>query len=188
MSLKLPFGKHKGKNFSYILKNDKDYFKYLIQYDFEFCGCKGLLKIRKYDLDLGNILMNKEFYQANALMNNPFWGNEIWNELKQSSNPYMIIFENKKFLRDCDPDYFPANIFLKANYPNIINEAERFVRSNNLCFYCMKKLVPIGNSRINGKKSHDDWDSRIFHKKCWKKIRSEGCCLEECDSCDSYCE
>lgn len=35
-----------------------------------------------------------------------------------------------------------------------------------LCEHCGKKLVAIGNRRKNGK-SHDDWDSRKYHKKCW---------------------
>ena len=37
------------------------------------------------------------------------------------------------------------------------------------CSHCNKKLVPIGKSRKNGK-SHNDWPSRKYHKKCWKTI------------------
>lgn len=39
--------------------------------------------------------------------------------------------------------------------------------NNNLCLRCNKKLVPIGNARINGK-DHNDWNNRKYHKKCWK--------------------
>ena len=41
-----------------------------------------------------------------------------------------------------------------------------------LCQCCFKKLVPIGNSRANGA-SHDDWDGRKYHKKCWMEMKDE---------------
>lgn len=37
------------------------------------------------------------------------------------------------------------------------------------CYYCKKTLIPIGNSRTNGK-FHDDWKTRKYHKKCWIEI------------------
>ena len=38
----------------------------------------------------------------------------------------------------------------------------------NLCTYCKKPLVAFGNARVKGK-SHNDWDDRTLHKKCWKQ-------------------
>ena len=38
----------------------------------------------------------------------------------------------------------------------------------NHCHLCKNKLVKIGSSRFNGA-YHDDWDSRKYHKKCWKQ-------------------
>lgn len=35
------------------------------------------------------------------------------------------------------------------------------------CIVCEKPLVSIGNKRKNGK-SHDDWNTRISHKCCYK--------------------
>ena len=49
------------------------------------------------------------------------------------------------------------------------------------CIVCEKPLVSIGNKRKNGK-SHDDWNTRISHKCCYKvnsffvKLRDEGYC------------
>lgn len=40
------------------------------------------------------------------------------------------------------------------------------------CSKCGKKLVPIGTSRKNGA-SHNDWDSRKLHKKCWLELNEE---------------
>lgn len=37
-----------------------------------------------------------------------------------------------------------------------------------LCKSCGRKIVPIGSSRVNGK-WHSDWDTREYHKKCWKE-------------------
>lgn len=34
------------------------------------------------------------------------------------------------------------------------------------CLRCGRKLVPVGYARANGA-SHNDWDSRQFHKCCW---------------------
>ena len=36
------------------------------------------------------------------------------------------------------------------------------------CEYCDKPLVAIGTARGNGKRSHTDWDTRKYHKKCTK--------------------
>lgn len=36
----------------------------------------------------------------------------------------------------------------------------------NFCNYCMKKLVPVGNKRKNGK-AITDWETRRMHKKCF---------------------
>lgn len=42
------------------------------------------------------------------------------------------------------------------------------------CHKCFKKLVPIGRSRKNGKHTHDDWNNRKYHKKCWKALQDSG--------------
>jgi len=39
------------------------------------------------------------------------------------------------------------------------------------CKICNKSLVPIGNSRKNGK-LHADWDTRTMHKKCFVQNNS----------------
>lgn len=44
------------------------------------------------------------------------------------------------------------------------------------CKYCNKKLVSIGHKRQNGA-NHNDWDDRMYHKKCWKILNSK------CDEC-----
>ena len=42
------------------------------------------------------------------------------------------------------------------------------------CIVCDRALVAIGSARENGVAHHDDWDSRLYHKKClnvpiWQK-------------------
>lgn len=46
------------------------------------------------------------------------------------------------------------------------------IKNGNACEYCFGRLVPIGSSRQNGA-SHDDWDGRKMHKKCWLKWKRE---------------
>lgn len=43
--------------------------------------------------------------------------------------------------------------------------------NNHICLFCKKPKVPIGTDRANGKRIHSDWDSRMYHKKCWKLIQ-----------------
>lgn len=56
----------------------------------------------------------------------------------------------------------------------------------NKCWNCGGQLVPVGHSRMNGA-SHDDWEGRHLHKKCWRELKTqeeeeEAAC--ECDSSD----
>lgn len=51
----------------------------------------------------------------------------------------------------------------------VIRLAREYRKKQNKCFHCSRKLVPIGNARFNGT-NHDDWNSRILHKSCWKKL------------------
>ena len=41
------------------------------------------------------------------------------------------------------------------------------------CEYCGKCLKAIGHNRKNGRGNYNDWESRKYHKKCYKSI-SEG--------------
>ena len=40
------------------------------------------------------------------------------------------------------------------------------------CKICGKTLVPIGSARKNGA-NHKDWDTREYHKMCWKRKEEE---------------
>lgn len=40
------------------------------------------------------------------------------------------------------------------------------------CWHCGRKLVPVGHARINGA-THEDWDGRYLHKKCWSELKVE---------------
>ena len=44
------------------------------------------------------------------------------------------------------------------------------ILAKKCCLFCQRHLVSIGTSRANGKRTHDDWASREFNKKCWKDI------------------
>jgi hypothetical protein len=39
------------------------------------------------------------------------------------------------------------------------------------CELCKKKLVAIGRDRSRGKKTHTDWKTRKYHKKCYIIIK-----------------
>ena len=42
---------------------------------------------------------------------------------------------------------------------------------SRLCELCSKPLVAIGRARANGKRGHGDWESRVYHKSCWKLLQ-----------------
>ena len=42
------------------------------------------------------------------------------------------------------------------------------------CFHCGKSLVTIGRQRKKGKRTHNDWSSRVYHKKCFKELKGNG--------------
>ena len=41
---------------------------------------------------------------------------------------------------------------------------------SRVCQHCQKPLRMIGVQRKNGKELYKDWNSRKWHKKCYKKI------------------
>ena len=65
------------------------------------------------------------------------------------------------------------------------------------CGLCGGALQVIGRARANGKQSHDDWASRQYHKKCWRKMMEEKEQREpwspprprkDCTNCGSRCQ
>ena len=58
--------------------------------------------------------------------------------------------------------------WVKANRDQACGFAEAYLKTR--CWRCQGKLVPVGQSRCNGK-GHDDWTSRYLHKKCWRLLK-----------------
>jgi len=46
-----------------------------------------------------------------------------------------------------------------------------YYRKMTDCKKCGRPLKAIGTARKNGKKSHNDWDNRELHKRCWLEER-----------------
>ena len=96
---------------------------------------------------------------------------------------YWLSGGNQK-IRNCQswqrirsfwPDYTQlARNLVKVQYPS--NEKKPSMSQNSKtptrrCRRCDKKLVPIGQSRKN-RAAHQDWDTRRYHKRCWKQGHS----------------
>jgi hypothetical protein len=60
--------------------------------------------------------------------------------------------------------------WVKEKKPAVHAFANEYLLSR--CWHCGGKLVPVGSSRANGA-SHDDWDGRYLHKKCWLELKSQ---------------
>ena len=65
-----------------------------------------------------------------------------------------------------------ARKWVFENCPDAITAARQHVIMNKLCCECFKPLVPVGYGRANGR-AHADWESRKFHKRCWKELPSD---------------
>jgi hypothetical protein len=86
--------------------------------------------------------------------------------------------ETKELCFVFTPDRKNSKVVIKDDIENeawqtrreevLLNRQEAFAKKQCLC--CQGRLVSIGTSRANGKRTHHDWDSREFHKKCWKDI------------------
>lgn len=59
-----------------------------------------------------------------------------------------------------------------------IQKIKMYCNTKKLCYKCKRKLVPIGDARENGA-GHKDWNTRHYHKKCWKEMN------DDCDD-ESY--
>ena len=52
------------------------------------------------------------------------------------------------------------------------------------CWHCGGVLVAIGHARSNGA-DHEDWETRILHKKCWRELGGRGELKEKSVECVS---
>lgn len=104
--------------------------------------------------------------------------NNIWNELEQISNDMekiRIIYNNRDYFEiECikwqlNQNGTFATFYLILHHPEIIQDTRQYLIQNKICLYCGITMPPIGSSRINGA-DHNDWSSRMFHKKCYKEL------------------
>jgi hypothetical protein len=61
--------------------------------------------------------------------------------------------------------------WLHCHKPHIVAAARQLVRERRRCLHCGGALVAFGHARENGK-DHPDWEGRLFHKKCWRRLVS----------------
>lgn len=54
------------------------------------------------------------------------------------------------------------------------------------CLKCGKPLKAIGTARSNGKRTHGDWASREYHKKCWKEEKNYSYIYNKCQQIESH--
>ncbi len=86
---------------------------------------------------------------------------------KTREKTIKLIFEDKVSFNEVK--YLKPWIWVYVNYQATVSNAKKYVEESEKCYMCYKKLVPIGNSRKNGK-SHNDWEDRKLHKKCWLSL------------------
>ena len=54
------------------------------------------------------------------------------------------------------------------------------------CVKCGKKLRPIGTSRSNGNIKYNDWETRKYHKACWKEEKNFYYIYNKCQQIESH--
>lgn len=70
--------------------------------------------------------------------------------------------KQRRWCVGCDMDLFRTGLN--------VEQYEQRRGNTDYCQECFKWKQPIGSSRRGGKE-HDDWDSRKYHKSCFKKIQ-----------------
>lgn len=88
---------------------------------------------------------------------------------------YLIWLTGYELRGTCRANNYSRKIYkLRRRRPVTISCAQSYMRSK--CWCCGGPLYSIGWARKNGK-NHPDWNSRLFHKKCYKELT--GRILEE---------
>lgn len=89
-----------------------------------------------------------------------------------------LIYENRNYFNYTNIKWMHtlngtfATFYLVLYHPDIIQSTKNYLTDNKICLECNKKMPVIGTNRINGA-NHDDWNSRKFHKLCYKDIIKE---------------
>jgi hypothetical protein len=94
---------------------------------------------------------------------------------KQIEKLIEILDDLAQKLLERDINLYNVNfskIYLYAFQRKTIKMTRKYCHENKICLYCFRKLVPIGIARRNGGWGVD-WDTRRFHKKCFKEIFAE---------------
>lgn len=199
------FGKYKGKYINEINDYDYlkylsnyDYGMYCVtdldnpEHDCDD-DCQYKISVDDRHLrELDHIILNKESYVTywNHVDENNKWSkeelinskNNIWNELEQLEDidKIRLIYNNQEYFDYGSLKWIHAQnktfgtFYLVLNYPDIIQEVRKYLVDSKLCLYCGYKMPVIGSKIINGA-DHDDWETRMFHKKCFKEILINGC-------------
>ena len=78
----------------------------------------------------------------------------------------FTFYNGSKWCKKCD------HVMIKLGLASA--QYIRGLGARGYCQVCYKKLVPIADRRANGTLRHLDWDSREYHKKCWKQNMKDG--------------
>lgn len=166
----LSFGKHYGKTLSEV---PVDYVVWLAGYQLR----EGTF-YRALDLEVEHVWNNRE-----SLLSSCFCGNDVPIG-KHDSNCYGFVLREtqdatRAALIECGLNKtatfrydgtLKAWMWVNHNHPEMVTAANDFLSGK--CFVCGGRLVPIGTARSNGR-THDDWDTRKMHKKCWRSANDE---------------
>ena len=78
-----------------------------------------------------------------------------------------------RFLCSWDDDPREAATYLQARQRGTVKAARLYAREKRWCRACFRYMPPIGTSRANGAAWHDDWETREYHKTCWRAMKEE---------------
>jgi hypothetical protein len=164
MEITLTFGKHAGKTLEDVKREDFEYLRWLSGY--------------RYNSDGYAVEDPLEAFAEEIQSNNSC---ECINKEAHSSNCYLFvkgptILDTEINLHELHGRYkfdhpSMAWIWTAIEHPTFVYTARALIDKKKLCWKCGKHMQPIGTARKHGKKTHSDWKTRIFHKKCWTKVK-----------------
>lgn len=186
----LTFGKYRGKTIDQI--KNHGYIKYLSNYDYGLYCTKNIehdkcddtcqFRLGIYDRHLqylNHIFLNKEAYISywNDIDTNK---NRIWNELEQINDKIeqiRLIYNNRDYFNYETIKWLTSQtrkfstFYLILYQSDTIQEVRKYLTDKRICLHCGKIMPAIGSHRTNGA-DHDDWETRMLHKACFKLLLS----------------
>lgn len=177
----LDFGKYNGTKIKDV---DKQYLKYLLNVDYEYDNeTEEIIIYDKAETKVNKIIDKSNYYIAECrfseetkklAISKKEWWNKL--ELMNEDDKAKTIYKNSKDFNvlqnalEFEEINF-SDIYLRAVKNEVVKSCRRYVKENNLCYYCLEKMFDIEKLKKNIR--YNNWNNKKYHKVCFNEIIKE---------------